>query len=187
MIVYVLRHEQRDSLDPRFHSPLTPGGRLGAEELATALSALNITVVYTSPFLRAVQTAHPFCEAHGRLMRVDHALYESLDNPVFDVSSSHHTWRDLPSVYHAAIDTSYVSSTGAVPLRETFDEVRARVRPFVRGLLERHRKGAVLLVTHLTTANAIRKEWGAVCSADTGLAMGEWVALRADEMHSTDV
>lgn len=177
MTVYVLRHEHRDPLDPRFYSPLTPDGRRGADELVTALVPLRIDAVYTSPFLRAVQTAHPFCATHGHRMRVDHALYESLDCPLFGSNDSHRTWRDLPSVYHSAIDTEYASIHGAVSLRETFDQVRDRVRPFVHALRERHNEDNVLLVTHLTTANAVRREWGEDCVADADIAMGEWVEL----------
>ena len=177
MTVYVLRHEKRDPSDPRFHSPLTPDGLRGAEKLATTLSALNIGIVYTSPFLRAVQTAYPFCKTHGHCMFVDHALYESLDSPLFDASNSQHTWHDLPAAYHATIDADYASTCGSVPLRETFGQVCDRVHPFVRALRDRHHGDNVVLVTHLTTANAIRKEWGGECAADAELGMGEWVAL----------
>jgi 2,3-bisphosphoglycerate-dependent phosphoglycerate mutase len=64
--VYVLRHAQPASGDmPNRSRPLTDLGRAQAEGLVSYLTALQLSAVYTSPFVRAVQTIQPFCQASG--------------------------------------------------------------------------------------------------------------------------
>jgi len=64
--VYVLRHAQPSAGDmPNRDRPLTDFGHAQAEALVPYLSTLQFTAVYTSPFVRAVQTIRPFCQASG--------------------------------------------------------------------------------------------------------------------------
>lgn len=65
-IVYVLRHAQPSAGDmPNRSRPLTDLGHAQAEALVPYLDTLQLTAVYTSPFVRAVQTIRPFCHASG--------------------------------------------------------------------------------------------------------------------------
>lgn len=64
--VYVLRHAQPAAGDmPNRSRPLTDLGRAQAEALVAYLNTLQLAAVYTSPFVRAVQTVQPFCQASG--------------------------------------------------------------------------------------------------------------------------
>ena len=63
--VYVLRHATPAKSMPNRTRPLTDLGQRQAEALAPYLSELGITVVYTSPFTRAINTVKPFCNANG--------------------------------------------------------------------------------------------------------------------------
>lgn len=171
-----MRHEERDIENPLFHSPLTPSGIRNAELVVDTLSTtLNIQVVYTSPFLRAVQTIIPFCASEGMFARVEQALYESMDSPVFNAENSNCTWRDLPQEYYQWIDTEYASIVQRVPLCETFSDVCNRVKPFLQSLrtYDKDEKN-VLLVTHMTTAKAMQSVVGV---ESKNLRMGEIMSL----------
>ena len=179
MPVYILRHEQRDLQNPLFESPLTPQGMRNAEHLVDTLVPLNIDTIYASPFLRVVQTVYPYCVATHQKVCVEHSLYESMDSPLFNVHNSAHTWCDLPPRYHHIVNTSYASQCTTVPLYESLDDVCRRVEPFVTFLNRTHADHTILLVTHLTTANALRCVVGKATHIDRGteLAMGGLVQL----------
>ena len=162
MRLYVLRHAQRAPDDPTFDSPLLPEGQETATELATKLktSCPPFTHLYTSPFLRCVQTIAPYCQASERVVRVEHALYEYIradaghDPVAFRRSWEQGTHPELD----ACVDRTYASWWPLTAL--TYDEsettMRRRVRAFVAHLREQHAADdVVLLVTHLSAINAI--------------------------------
>lgn len=177
MPVYILRHEQRDLQNPLFESPLTAVGMCNALQLVDVLAPLNIDTIYASPFQRAVQTVYPFCLALNHKVCVEHALYESMDSSLFHSYNSAYTWCDLPPRYHNIIHKHYTSLCNHVKLHESFDEVCERVRPFVQLLTRTHHDKNVLLVTHLTTANALRHVVNASVGCDEPLEMGGLVQL----------
>ncbi|MGK8522579.1 histidine phosphatase family protein [Nocardia asteroides] len=55
---------------------LTREGRRQAERLVTELAAANRTVIYSSPFLRAVQTVEPLARSTGLPIETHHELRE---------------------------------------------------------------------------------------------------------------
>jgi 2,3-bisphosphoglycerate-dependent phosphoglycerate mutase len=80
MTLYLVRHAQ--SL-PRRAQPfsdwqLSPLGRCQAERLAALLDALAIGCVFSSPFVRSLETAGPFARSHGLPVTVMDDLRERL-------------------------------------------------------------------------------------------------------------
>jgi bisphosphoglycerate-dependent phosphoglycerate mutase len=67
MTFYLVRHAQSLPNKSQYFSewPLSPIGLRQAEQLAELLAPLEITRVFSSPFLRSVQTAKPFADRHG--------------------------------------------------------------------------------------------------------------------------
>ena len=67
MTFYLVRHAQSLPNRSQYFSewPLSPVGLRQAEQLAELLASLGITRVFSSPFLRSVQTAKPFADRHG--------------------------------------------------------------------------------------------------------------------------
>ena len=59
MKIYILRHEQRTK-DASFFSPLTKKGHENAKNLVDTLKKLNINKIYCSPYIRTLQTIHPY-------------------------------------------------------------------------------------------------------------------------------
>ena len=72
MLLYLIRHgiavdREAPNCPPDTERPLTPKGIKRSHAAALGLAALDVkpSVVLTSPWLRAVQTAEIFCEAIG--------------------------------------------------------------------------------------------------------------------------
>ncbi len=59
MKIYILRHEDRTQ-DCTFFSPLTKKGLENSAELVPVLVKCKIDIIFTSPFIRTLQTVYPF-------------------------------------------------------------------------------------------------------------------------------
>lgn len=91
--VYVLRHcTPSVGSEPNRARPLSEAGLHQAQALVPILSHLEISVVYTSPFRRALDTVSPFCETVG-LAEIE----------MEDLSESAHE-EELPEVRTRLID-----------------------------------------------------------------------------------
>lgn len=80
MTLYLVRHAQSMPTKSRFFSewPLSPTGARQAEQLAELLTPLGITRVFSSPFIRSVETAKPFTESNGLQITLVDELRERL-------------------------------------------------------------------------------------------------------------
>ena len=76
--LYLLRHAESapSSHLPEPDWPLSPRGAAQARRLATQLSGLDIACVCSSPFVRAVPTVRPFCEARQLPIEIEPDLRE---------------------------------------------------------------------------------------------------------------
>jgi len=80
MTLYLIRHAQcLPKKAQRFSDwSLSRVGVQQAEELAGLLEPLEITNVFSSPFIRTIETAKPFAQRHGLVIRVVDDLRERL-------------------------------------------------------------------------------------------------------------
>ncbi len=80
MILLARHGETRENKERRFQGqkdvPLNDRGREQARELAAAVEAENVAVIYTSPLVRARETAEIVAERVGRDIREDERLKE---------------------------------------------------------------------------------------------------------------
>ena len=58
MKIYILRHEDR-TMDLTFFSPLTKNGLEKSVKLIDHLEKERINVIYSSPYIRTLQTIYP--------------------------------------------------------------------------------------------------------------------------------
>jgi len=109
-VIWVARHGERADVDPEWERtaerphdpPLTPMGRLQADATARVLVDERIDVVYSSPFLRCLETAAAVAKLRGLRIRVEPGLAELL-NP---------RWFTSHPVDHAMSDTALVAALG---------------------------------------------------------------------------
>jgi probable phosphoglycerate mutase len=133
--------------------PLTERGRWQAVQLTHALVPLALAAVYTSPLMRAVETAVPIAQAHRLCHIADPRLVEAAMG----------TWEGLRradilarSPEDAAHHQRWESDPTCVPPGgESFADVQARVVACVQDLAERHAGSSVVVVSHVGPIKAL--------------------------------
>jgi 2,3-bisphosphoglycerate-dependent phosphoglycerate mutase len=86
MKIYILRHEERTK-DASFFSPLTKQGHKNAQNLVNTLEKLNINKIYCSPYIRTLQTIHPYSKKYNIPINVDYGLVEILHESIIPPKS----------------------------------------------------------------------------------------------------
>ena len=64
MKIYLLRHEDR-TMDLTFFSPLTKNGLENSVELIKHLEKEKIDTIYSSPYIRTLQTIYPYSKKYN--------------------------------------------------------------------------------------------------------------------------
>jgi len=139
MKIYFVRHGESEANIVREFSntgtkhPLTALGVEQAQQLAAKLAGLAVSHIYSSPVLRARQTAEILSQALGVPVEVTEALREwdvgiyegtrgpegwALHKQVMDDWQLHHKW------------------DSKMPGGESFLEIRARFEPFIQNLVQ---------------------------------------------------
>jgi broad specificity phosphatase PhoE len=75
MKIYILRHEDRLQ-DCSFFAPLTKHGLENAAKLVNILKEHDINVIYSSPFIRTLQTIYPYSKESGIKINLEYGLSE---------------------------------------------------------------------------------------------------------------
>ncbi len=136
--IYIVRHAKAEGQP--FHSRLTKEGEQQAHDLASFLENRGIQAIYSSPFIRAVQTISPFSERSGLAVHQDERLQERvLSDENFD------DWEDKLKL--SFDDFSLVYSGG-----ESNEQGMQRAVSFINELLNKE-ESTVVIVSHgnLTT------------------------------------
>jgi broad specificity phosphatase PhoE len=172
MPVYVIRHEIRCSNDPSFFSPLTAEGKQNAIALIQKLDSLKIEHVFSSPFLRCIQTVLPYCWKYGINMRIENSLYECLSSTRFTTSDIQTTMSSETKIA-LGIQNGYKSWThldeiklDQYPLKRVEDFVE-----YVRTMFSP--TSSVLICTHMDCINTIFGQ-----PKGTHVPMGEIIEIR---------
>ena len=75
MKLYILRHEDR-TMDLTFFSPLTKNGLEKSVDLIKYLDKEQINVVYSSPYIRTLQTIYPYVKKQDLKIKLDYSIVE---------------------------------------------------------------------------------------------------------------
>ena len=159
MKIYILRHEERNADDPSFLSSLTPTGLNNSKKLTKTLQDYNITHIFTSPFLRTLQTIENYCQNENIKAYREFALYEFIDSCI---GTPDNYLFDAPNEFHPIIDLSYNSFCKMEDIKwnDSFDVIKKRVNSFLDYLqtsnfIKDKENANILLVTHMSIINAI--------------------------------
>jgi len=126
------------------HHPLSEQGRAQALLLSELLASRRIGQVYSSPLLRAMQTAERIAAAHGlevrplaELVEVDVGRWEG------------RSWSEIAET-EAEAYAAFMQDPAVHPYAggETITQVAARVAPAIDALYERHLGEAIVVVAH---------------------------------------
>ena len=75
MKIYVIRHEDR-TMDLTFFSPLTKNGLENSVKLITTLEKERIDTIYSSPYIRTLQTVYPYSKKYGIKPKLEYSVVE---------------------------------------------------------------------------------------------------------------
>jgi broad specificity phosphatase PhoE len=157
----IIRHGNRFE-SPLYFTPLTKTGLEQADKLVDILPQVDI--IYSSPFLRTLQTVYPYCIENDKTVNVENAFYESLDSDEFNYYNYKHTHTELYKLYpHLAsiINTDYKSGLFVcnISSQEIPEKIKNRVFPFIYKLCQKYKNSdtVVLIVTHGTICNVIKQ------------------------------
>ena len=158
MKIILLRHEQRYS-DQGFYSNLTDDGIINSLELSLKLNKYNIDYIFSSPFIRTLQTIYPYCNEFDKKVNIDYGLYEYIHNPYFLLVQWYHDICDIEDIdLLSIIDPDYKSviNKNDFSILEDESDLEKRVKKFIDYLMENYRDKTVLLVSHMGVINKIR-------------------------------
>jgi probable phosphomutase (TIGR03848 family) len=147
-LVFLVRHGQTPTTGtnlpgraPGLH--LADSGRAQAEQAAARLAELKqVDAVYASPLERARETAAPIAKARGLKVQIERGLLEC--------DFGEWTGCELKSLMKLPEWQSVqrTPSTFRFPGGESFIEMQARIAGAIGRLVERHRGGVVVAVSH---------------------------------------
>jgi broad specificity phosphatase PhoE len=157
MKLYILRHEERIS-DATFFSPLTEKGLINSNNLVNKLEKLNITKIYSSPYIRTLQTIYPFSIKKNIKVNLEYNLIEIQHESIIAPKSK---GIKLPS-YMAAMfnynpDYKSAMQPEMINYPETFEQVEYRTKQFLKALISKYHNTneVILLVTHQSLCQVI--------------------------------
>jgi len=159
MKIYILRHEDRTQ-DATFFSPLTKIGLENSIKLIDVLDKLNIKTIYSSPFIRTLQTVYPFAKKNNMHIKIDYALQEIKSDYLIPKNS--HATR-LPEYLNESflIENNNKTSieTEDIKYPEKEIEVQLRIKNFLKNLVNQfgNTNDNFLLVSHQIVCNIILK------------------------------
>ncbi len=169
--VYLLRHaeSQPDSSIPQEEWPLSPRGQQQALDLARHLSRLDVSGIYSSPCLRALDTVRPFATQARLEINIHHDLRERMlqDGWAPDFRAlARRTWEDF---------------SFAGPGGESNAAAQARMMHAIHEIAGRHAGATVLVVSHGNGIGLVLN------SIDPAFGWAEAVAMRNPDLFKIEV
>ena len=165
--VYLLRHAESlpsaTVKEPDW--PLSELGKKQARDIVPTLAKLDIDHVYTSPFLRAVETAKPFAGCAGKPLRIHDELREQLS-----------LWADSVEEFMEQMRKKWEDFHFAPPGGESNAECQLRIVNAVRDIISRHAGSTLLVSSH---GNAISLLLNSIHSS---FNFEEWVAMKNPDL-----
>lgn len=159
MKIYILRHEDR-TMDGTFFSPLTQDGLDNSIKLIETLTKCEINVIYSSPFIRTLQTVFPYAKSKKININLEHSLSE-IQHPHLIPLKSYQI--NLPQYIAEQFNYNPLYNSYLNPLNhkypETKEHVNDRVKEFISKLINEKIKtnDNILISTHQIVCNTLLK------------------------------
>lgn len=151
-----MRHCERPDEDSSFFSSLTYEGMSNSVKNVDTVADLNINVIYTSPFLRCIQTSLPIAWRYKCVFKQEYSLYEW--DHAEKTKHELHIWDDNMCKYFGIAPVRILKSYHDPSLinDETGDDFKDRVDTFVKYVHQMHPTSNVLICTHLSCINRMK-------------------------------
>ena len=158
MKLILLRHEERE-FNLGFFSNLTENGIINACVLPLELKKLNIDIIFTSPFVRTLQTIYPYAKNYNTKVNVEYGLYEYIHNPFFLIGEWYYTMDDISDTdLTSIVNNEYTSIIQKNDFTILEDEIslERRLIKFFDYLKTNYNDKTVLIVSHMGVINKIK-------------------------------
>jgi broad specificity phosphatase PhoE len=159
MKIYILRHEDR-TMDGTFFSPLTQDGLDNSIKLIETLNKCKIDCIYSSPFIRTLQTVLPYAKSRNLKINLEHSLAEIQHPHLIPVKSYQ---INLPQYIAEQFNYNPIYTSYLNPANHTYPEdekcVAARVKTFVSKMVKEmaDKNNNILIVSHQIVCNCLLK------------------------------
>ena len=151
MKLYLLRHQIRGP-NQTFYSPLLIDGLYNSDKLKFTLEKLNINLIFSSPFIRCLQTIKPYCLLSDLSVNKEIGLYEEINFEAFDknnykidISENDNEYALINKNYNSYINLDEIEPENTVN----------RIIKFKKYLIDKYKNTDynILLVSHQSPIN----------------------------------
>lgn len=159
MKIYLLRHEDRTE-DCTFYGPLTKNGIDNSKNLANILVNYNINKIYSSPFIRALQTIYPYSKENNHKINIEYGLEEINHEDIIPKKSAGISLPEyLAESFNYNPEYKTIIKPEHIAYPETEKDVEKRVKRLLRNIIEQHggTDDNIILVTHQCVCNNVIK------------------------------
>jgi len=159
MKIYILRHEDR-TMDASFFAPLTKEGLDNAIKIIKILKEHDINKIYSSPFIRTLQTIYPYAKDTNKKINLEYSLSE-IQHPHIIPMKSYQV--SLPQYIAESFNYNPKYSSVMDPIDHSYPEdeksVEKRVKKFISRILndQINSESNIIIVTHQIICNLILK------------------------------
>lgn len=157
MKIYILRHEDRPQ-DCSFFVPLTELGLENSFKIAEKLKEEKINLIFSSPFIRTLQTIYPYVKDTNNNINLEYGLSE-FHHP--DIIPAKAVGISLPEYLSKSFRYNPDYKTIIKPTDITYPEknkdVNTRTKRVLRDIISKYYEtnNNIILVSHQNTCNAI--------------------------------
>ncbi len=181
MKIILIRHEKRNLINPLFFTPLTDEGLRDRYIIRNLLSTEHIDEIYSSPFLRTIQTSIPLSEMTELPLKIDYGLYEYIHNPAFSLWNWYHTvdelYKDNPEI-EKYIDKNYESivTKDDFNVLENESDLANRITKFMNPIIEKYKNTnkTIAIISHQGTLNKIKDLYFVPTQMNSEFPMGHF-------------
>lgn len=157
MKLYILRHEDK-TMDTSFFSPLTKQGIKNSIELIDILKEEKIDIVFSSPFIRTLQTVYPYCKENSIKINIDYSISEIQNkNTVLENSYTLQLPDYLKKKYNCSNYKSLIIPNN-YNYPEEIKDIDKRAKKFLHFLISNYnnyKNKNILIVSHIAICNVI--------------------------------
>jgi broad specificity phosphatase PhoE len=147
-------------MDATFFSPLTQTGLNNSIKLIDVLEKLNIDYIFSSPFIRTLQTIYPYSKRKGLKINTEHSISEIQHPHIIPVKSYQIS---LPQYIAEQFNCNQTYISILDPYNHNYPEdensVKLRVKTFLTKIINEmiDSNHCIIIVTHQIVCNMILK------------------------------
>ena len=156
MKLYILRHFERDLDNPSFETQLLKTGITNAITKSEILKKIDINLIFSSPFVRCIQSVDFFSKTNNKIINIDYSLCEFLlENDKNKMSSIYNY--TIPDNWYTNynINKNYNKLLNIYNVNETLYDCIQRIEKIYNFLIKEYKNTNenILIITHMSIVN----------------------------------